>query len=364
MRRGAHLALLLAGAATSVAAQEPTRRAVQLRIEVRTEIEGAELGHSVVSIPELGLERFVGAGAVVVLLVPPGPAHLVVKRLGYYPKDTTILVSDAPSQVVTIVLALLSVRLGAVQVADWPPCLDPGLPRADTDPVGRSVVEQLRQNAERYRLLERSYPFIYAFERSFGRRTLEGLEVVERTDTSASSSQPNWSYKPGTLVRVRRRALSRANDEYAMRIPSLRDISDPTFIANHCFHLAGIEDKGGQRLVRLDIVAAEALKEPDVNIAAWLDSADFRLRAATFHLTRIPPVLANLQRVTNEVFYLEVIPFVPVHYSITAERLEKDSNGAQRIHVERQLVLDVRFTGAVPDGVSQAPVPAPRRRRP
>jgi len=299
-----------------------------------------------------------------VLPVPPGPTHLVVKRLGYQPKDTTILVSDAPSQVVTIVLTKLSVRLGAVQVADWPPCTEPGLPRPDLDPDGRSVIEQLQQNAERYRLLERNYPFIYSYERSFARRTAEGLEVVERTDTSVMSSQPNWSYRPGTLVRTVRRALSRANSEYAMRIPSLRDLSDPIFIANHCFHLAGIEEKGGQRLVRLDIVAAEALKEADVNVAAWLDTADFRLRAATFHLTRIPPALPDLQRVTSEVFYLEVIPFVPVLYSTTAERIERLRSGARVTHIERQLVLDLEFVDAVPEGHPQPARPAPRRRRP
>ncbi len=364
MRIIALAGLVVVATAATLESQVPAHRPVQVLIQVRTELEGAGLGHSVISLPELGLERFVGAGASVVFPIPPGSTHLVVKRLGYLPKDTTILVTDAPSQVITIVLTQLSVRLGAVQVADWPPCLDPGLPHPVTDRDGWNVIEQLQQNAERYRLLERSYPFLYTYERSFARRSAEGLEVVERTDTSAMSSQPNWSYKPGTVVRTVRRALSRSNDSYAMRIPSLRDIGDASFIANHCFHLAGIEEKGGQRLVRLDIVAAEALKSADVNIVAWLDTADFRLRAASFHLTRIPSALAEIERVTSEAFYLEVIPFVPVLYSTTAERIERLRGGTRVTHIERQLVLDLEFVDAVPEGHPQPTRPAPRRRRP
>ena len=71
---------------------------------------------------------------------------------------------------------------------------------------------------------------------------------------------------------------------------------------------------------------------------------------------------ATLVRFTTEVFFLEVIPFVPVMYSTTATSAHRDGDGVERVFIERQQVLDVRFTAEIPPGHVQEP-PRPRGRR-
>jgi hypothetical protein len=146
-----------------------------------------------------------------------------------------------------------------------------------------------------------------------------------------------------------------------MRIPSLSDLTDEQFIDNHCFHVAGLEDKEGQRLLRIDIVAAERLKSSDVNVVAWLDPKDFQLRYATFSLSKIPQQFAGLLHSTSRVSYVELLPFVPVMQLMTAENLVQYEKPERRTRtfIERQRILTLAFLGERPDGVPIDP-PAAR----
>lgn len=352
MRRAARV-VLLAGScaflASPVAAQDRVDRLVT--IQARSAPDGLPLGHAVIAVPELGIERFTGERGAVIVAARPGPLRVSVKRLGFEPKDTVLQVSDAPTQVIAVTLTRLTIQLDSVRVEAWPACTEPGPPSADAGSGADAahVLEQLRQNAERFDLLRRSFPFIYSTERVFTYRLGEAPEVTQAVDTMLLSGDPPWRYRPGTLLASSRAGLILNRRTYTMRLPTLSDFASRAFVETHCFHLAGIEEKAGQRLLRMDIVAAERLRSSDVNVTVWLDTADFRLRFAAMELTRIPSQIRGLTRMTSEVTYLELIPFVPVMFFTVGENLERGSAGEERRLLERQQVLDVRYLGPRPD---------------
>lgn len=351
MRRGVAVALALCAFTSRADAQAVPRN---LLVRVQTAIEGAPLGYSVVALPALGIERFTGANGAVAVAVPTaGPQRLVVKRLGFTPKDTVIMVGDAPSQVVTVRLARVSFRLDPVRVVGWPPCRRPGL--RDATREVRGIVDQLRQNAERYRLLTRTYPFLYYMEREFGRREMDGSYVAESRSVVPVSATPGWTYRPGTLV-----AREPGTTEWLMRIPSIGDLAEQSFVDNHCFHVAGLEEKSGAQLLRIDIVAATRLRGVDVNVAVWLDPTDFQLRHATYTLTKAPPQVRGLLYSSSTARYRELLPFVPVLELLVAENTVQQGRARTetRVLIERQTLQSVQYTGARPDSLVRDSLPA------
>ena len=332
-------------------------------VEVVSATGEQPLGYSIVSAMLLPIERLTGPDGRVTLQLPIGDVRLTVKRLGFEPAEVTYTVTRASPQVVRVTLRRFAARFDTVRVAAWPACEHPGAPSAAIDGVARRVVEQLHQNADRYRLLERQYPFVYRLERAFSRMS-DGIEIPEAADTTILASEVAWRYRPGTLVKEERRYLLSRQVDRTMLIPTLRDLRERAFIDTHCWHVAGIEDKGGQRLLRVDIIVADSITTPDVNIAAWLDTADFRLRAATIVLTKMPAEMPTLVRFSTEIFFVELIPFVPVMFATTATSVHRDDETTERTFIERQQMLDVRFTVMPPPGFEQEPARARGRRRP
>lgn len=339
----ASAAVVLALGAPPVEAQEPAANSVPVRVEVVTADGSAPLAYSVISVPAQGIERFSDANGRVSIPVRPGRVLMRVKRLGFVPRDTTFTVEDAPGQVVRIALARVSFTLDVVRVVGWPPCRRPGLPRRGGDAQLRGIVDQLKQNAERYRLLTTSYPFMYESERRFSHHLPDGKETTDRTDTISVSGVPAWKYKPGKLVSQDR---TQGMNQWIMHIPVLSDLADQDFIDNHCFHVAGLEMKGEDRLLRLDIVAAQRLKSPDVNVSVWLDPVGFQLRHASFTLVGVHQ-WPNLLHVVSRVDYVEVVPFIPVMHETNAENLVREG-GLHVIHNERQTIVRLTFLGARP----------------
>lgn len=345
------VALMLAFVPLVATAQSGGRT---LLVRLVTAAEGAPLGYGVVSLPAHGVERFTPASGAVALPVPEaGPVRLRARRLGFTPVDTTVVVGEGASTTVTVALARVSFTLDAVTVVAWPPCLTPGLSAADARV--RAVVEQLQENAERYRLLVKQYPFVYTVRREFGEKGSDGSYIAQRTDMIPVEGRSEWSYRPGTLIAREPSRVPGGRPDWVMRIPGIADLAEASFIAQHCFHVAGVEEKGGERLLRLDIVAADALKDVDVNVEAWLDPEDYRLRHARFTLTRPPRQVRGLVRSTTAVEYREVIPFVPVVAVTTAENTVQQGRAAPRVSVERQRMERVLFQGPRPDSLQVPP---------
>lgn len=355
-RLGVCLALAV-GALIAIA--RPLASQQQVVVRVVTDPERAPLGYAVVSAPDLGIERFVGPSGVVALAVPlPGAVLLRVKRLGFVSRDTVVTVVAGTPLQVTVALGRFTYRLPAVRVVEIPPCRRPGL-RADTDPAVRGVVEQLRQNAERYRLLAESYPFVYRSERVFRRQVAEGTPQLERQDTVVVDGSPTaWRYRPGNLI-SRAMPADRAGGRWVMHLPQLSDLADDSFIDAHCFHVMGEEEKEGVSLLRLEVKVAERIGGADVDLTAWLDPRDFQLRYATFRLQNFSSRFPTLVGVESAVAYTEVAPFIPVMYETKARNVDGRGRAAARrtIFYEDQRILELTFLRDRPPGSPDAERP-------
>lgn len=350
--------LVLAGAAW-FAAPRPVAAQEQVVVRVVTDPERLPLGYAVVSAPDLGIERFVGPTGVVALQVPlPGRVLLRVKRLGFTARDTVVTVTAGTPLQVTLALGRFSYRLPAVRVVEVPPCRRPGL-RADTDPAVRGVVEQLRQNAERYRLLAESYPFVYRSERIFRRQVAQGTPQLERGDTVVVDGSPTaWRYGPGTLI-SRESVAGQREGRWVMHLPQLSDLADDTFVGAHCFHVMGEEQKEGASLLRVEVRASERIRGADVDLTVWLDPRDFQLRFASFRLTNFAQRFPTLVAVESEVSYTEVAPFIPVMYETKARNVDGRGRPEARrtIFYEDQRILELTFLRERPPGAAGAERP-------
>lgn len=339
------LMALLAGA--ELGGQERSAAAgatVPLDVRVLTE-EGMGLGYSVVTIPGQQLERFADASGRAVFTVAPGRITLRIRRLGFTPRDTTFDAREA--MVVRIAMARVSFKLTEVTVVAWPPCRRPGLPRRRDDPELVGIIDQLRQNAESYRLLTRRYPFSYEAEREMGEQVPGGELDIQSLDTIVVRGDVHERYEPGRLVRYEREGRSRRSPgQWIMRIPSLADLADDRFIDNHCFHVAGLEAKGEGRLLRIDIVASERLRAPDVNVTVWLDPEGYQLRHARFMLVKAE-TFPHLLSLITDVDYAEVVPFVPVISELRTESLVQGEVSAVT-YTERQVTRNLAFRGERP----------------
>ena len=111
---------------------------------------------------------------------------------------------------------------------------------------------------------------------------------------------------------------------------------------NHCCHVAGLEEKEGQELLRLDIVAAERLRTPDVNASVWLDPRDYQLRFANFVLTKVPPTLLTLRVHSSQIEFSKIIPFVPVMQMVFGESVVR----GQRVPSTDRRRADAQRRGA------------------
>lgn len=338
------MALIVGGRLGAQEPAAPSGPTVPLDVRVLTD-EGMGLGYSVVSIPTRGLERFADASGRAVFTIEPGRVALRIRRLGFTPRDTTIDVREAT--VLRIAMTRVSFKLNEVTVVAWPPCKRPGLPRRRDDPELVGIVDQLRQNAESYRLLTRRYPFSYDAEREFGERIPGGELSIQSLDTIVVRGDVHERYEPGRLVRYEREGRSRRSPgQWIMRIPSLADLADDRFIDNHCFHVAGLEPKGEGRLLRIDIVASERLRAPDVNVTVWLDPEEYQLRHARFVLVK-NETFPHLLSVVSDVDYAEVVPFVPVISELRTESLVQGERSAVT-YTERQVTMNLAFRGERP----------------
>ena len=306
------------------------------------------LGYSVVSVPALSRERFSNIdGRFTLGELPAGPVQLRVRHLGYSPVDLSVVVHAGQVDTVRVALTHIAVRLSTMQVRAYPECKNPGIPKASQDSTFATVFDQLHQNAEQYRLLTETYPFVYAVERTMSRILVNGEARMDKIDTLLISSK-KWTYKPGTLVtRVGRGRFG----ETMMNIPTLVNFADKAFLENHCFHNGGLETVDNADLLRVDFVAASRIKEPDVDGSMYLDPVTFQIRRSVLRLTKIPAGLAGLLETEATTIFGEVLPSIPVIADIASvNRFNPNPNRpmSDATANERQRLLKVQFVKGMP----------------
>ncbi|MGH7619476.1 MAG: carboxypeptidase-like regulatory domain-containing protein, partial [Gemmatimonadaceae bacterium] len=270
----------------------------------------------VVSVPGLGRERFTNdRGEFLLTDVPAGSARLVVRHIGYTPATVKVAVRAGRTDSAHVALAHIAVELNRVTVQGLGTCTAPGPPSAAADPVFAAIFEQLRENADRYRLLAEQYPFAYAMERMSSVHYVSGESVITSLDTTNIGTGARWNYVPGTLV-VQTDGVR--NRQVLFNIPTLLQFAERAFLDNHCFANAGVELLGGRPVIRIDFSAAARIKPPDVSGSMYLDRETFQIRRSTLRLTRIPdetPQIAAVEVVTD---FSEIVPSISVPSRITS----------------------------------------------
>ncbi|MES2523507.1 MAG: carboxypeptidase-like regulatory domain-containing protein [Gemmatimonadota bacterium] len=320
-----------------------------LRGTVVDEGTGEPLPFAVISIASLGIERFSNdQGQFVLQGLRAGTYRLRVRQLGHSPVEQDVVIAEGAVQVVTVRLPRLMTKLAAMRVsADWT-CETPGRPTMRDDTTTAQVFEQIEENAERLKLLAKSYPFLIDMERRTYELLGDGPGRLAHVDTFKVFSSDSKQYQPGKVVvevRIGRRR------ESMLKLPTLLDFADRSFQRNHCFIVRGLDDSSGVSLLRVDFKAARKLKSPDVHGSVYLDPTSFTLRRADIQLSQIPKGFPGLRAVTVTTNFVDLRPGLSITGSI---------NGVNEFTItpktvvtgtlEQQSPLSVMFLKARPDG--------------
>ncbi len=317
---------------------------------------GVALGYSVVSVTSPAREQFsTDQGAFVLPGLPAGIVHLRVRHLGYVPVELDVEVRPGVTDTIHIALTHIVVRLNAVQVRAYPACERPGAPSVSEDASFATVFDQLRQNAEQYRLLTRQYPFVYGVERTSGLVFASNMTRRQQVDTIAMRSVDEWRYRPGSVVQQDRRIFFR---DVTMHIPTLAQFADPVFVANHCFHDAGVDTVDGKALLRIDFVAASRIREPDVEGALYLDPVNLQIRRTVLRLSKTPPAVSDLVETEATTLFAELVPSVPIIAAVSSiNRLRPSTKQRDPVTAttEEQRLIAVAFTRGRPGETPKPP---------
>lgn len=309
---------------------------------------GLPLAYSVVSAAAFGRERFSNAEGVFTLTeLPAGSVQLRVRHLGYLPSDLSAIVHAGRVDTIRVSLTHVAVRLSAVEVHALPECKNPGVPKAASDSAFATVFDQLRQNAEQYRLLTDAYPFQFAFQRTMWQTLVNGDVHVESEDTLVLASNKNWTYRPGTVVSRPARSVG----SLTVNIPTLIHFADDVFLDNHCFYNGGVETVDGTELLRIDFNAAARIKDPDFDGEMYLDPVTFQIRRSVLRLSKIPNGLRGLLETEAETQFGEVLPSIPVITEIgSVNRFQADQSQPKSPAAasERQRLIAVHFLKGKP----------------
>lgn len=245
----------------------------------RVVVRGAELPlwYSVVKTTSRG-ERFTDEAGRFTIRVPAGPLGLTAKHIRYAPLDTTISVHDGDTVRVVLPLSLITIQLPAVQSLSQF-CAHPGMADARLSLQLATLFEQMIQNAERNRLLTRSYPFEMDVERKITRPEMSLLARFVAFDTVIQASERKWRYAPGHMLGTRVYGPGVFEGKWTtITVPELADFVDPAFLDNHCFEYAGIDVVEGDSLLRIDFQPAPSVRTPDIAGSLFLDRTTYQLR--------------------------------------------------------------------------------------
>lgn len=353
------LAVLLAGssrvgaqAIPPVPAGRPVAGGVTFTGTVVADGTGMPLPYSTVTIDPIGRERFTDqTGAFTYYGVPAGSYRVRVRQLGYIPLDTTIRINRPVPVSPVLVMTRIATALAEVQVSAPPRrCIVPEESGYVDDAELATVLGEVRKNADRERLLRRTYPFEYRMAQSHSTFDMVTRRQTIRYDTMTFRSDDNWKYRKGRVVSDDRNKLF--GEVRVMRLPTLADLADRGFLTAHCFKYSGISDYNGVPTHRIDFAPDSTLTKPDVEGTIFLDSATYLIRRAEFRLTRggtVKPAILGMNVTTT---YREILPNVALFDEISSSQpLEPEVPGGNALEFrEKQRLLNFRFLRGGPSG--------------
>lgn len=310
------------------------------------------LSYAVVKLSQPEIERFTDSrGRMVVASLPPGSYSFTVRRLGFRPSTRTVAVTAGNPTAITVRLEQVAQQLSKMQVTAAAYCTNPGAPDPVLQPEIHTLVSLLKENAERYRLLVRQYPFESTQARALG-ELRDSVTFIQSVEVNVIPARTRAEYRAGQVV-VRRQ------NKYSMILPTILDLADDGFAKTHCFFFGGTSaqttDRGEETWVRLDVRADDKLKSPDVNGSFYLDSATAQLRKMDIELSRtdrLPPQLASIASVHSTTRFVEIANGLSVMHSVCAvTRLlpsNKKSEAAERAVVPAELQQFSTYTFKTP----------------
>jgi hypothetical protein len=366
-RRGAPV-VLAAVLAVSVAAPGAARaQAAPQRGTLRGVVLSAlgdRIPFAVVALEPAFPHRFTDdSGNFVFRRVPAGTYHFVARQVGYRPVDTTVTIRPDSTIELRVALEHLVVELTQIDVtaeiarAQMPThCTNPGPPDSTLTPDLAAIFVQLKQNAERYWMLADSYPAVYRMSRSRGYVDRNGRTVYTSVDTIEFRTDTRWRYAPGHLMAEN--PSPHGGRELEVQLPTLPDLADSVFDANHCFRLVGLDTLGGDMYVRVDFRPDERLVEPDADGSAYLDPITYLIRYLTMRLTHPDRAVVDLVNLTAKVRFREIAPSIVIADRITSEAASRQGRGLRGELVEGrelQRLLSVFFSKPLPHGEGAGP---------
>ena len=348
-------ALLALGAGAGAVRAQPTAQRGSVRGVVRSP-SGERVPYAVVALEPGFPPRFTDdSGGFAFLHVPPGAYHLVARQVGYRPVDTAVVVRTDSTLVVELRLEHLVVELAQIDVtaelaraARPERCTQPGAPDPAQSPQLAAIFEQLKQNAERYWMLADSYPAIYRMSRSRG-YVDHGQVFYTSVDTVELRTDTRWHYAPGRLLGDIQ--APHGGSELLVKLPTLPDLADSVFDANHCFRLVGLDTLENEMYVRVDFRPEERLVEPDADGSAYLDPITYLIQYLKIRLTHPDRAVVDLVNLTARVQFREIAPSIVIAGHITSEVASR-GQGKMRDQLvegrELQRLLSVLFTRPLP----------------
>ena len=342
-RRSLHRAARAAGAAVLfVIAPGPRGVGAQtgtITGQVISKVEGTPIGYAVIGIPALQREQFTGPdGRFTLTNVPVGRVTLRARHIGHIPHDVTVDVAAGAAASVKIDLERAPIVLPVVTAA--PACVNPGVPSAADAPELAALVGLLRENAERYRLLVKQYPFRYVVQRRYLKRWASDGKVRElKVDTAAFATYTGYVYSPGTVMQ-----RSASGQPYFL-FAQLDDWAGEPFLGSHCFHYGGEAEFDGEKLLEIDFAASEKIETPDMDGAMFLDPRTYQIRRTTVSLSRLPKELKESGGVVVTSVFTDILPSIPVMGQVDAEtRLKLNPvNSAWEANIEEHRLIQVQF---------------------
>ena len=350
-----NVATLIAQNPTTTASPTAPAGSFTLSGTVTADATGQPIPYSTIIIDPIGRERFTDqTGHFVYFAVTPGKYRIRIRQLGYIPIDTTMMLTSGNSSpqfsMVRIPSTLADVHVSA------PPrkCIVPEENGFVDDPELAVVLMEARKNAERERLLRRTYPFEYKLAQQHD--TYDTKDSTHRVvyDTVTFRSDDDWKYRKGKVVSDDRSKLF--GDVRVMRLPTLTDLADVRFLTAHCFKYSGVISDDSIPTHQIDFAPIEEIVSPDVEGSIFIDSATYLIRRAEFRLTKggsIKPAVLGMKVTT---VYREVLPNVALFDVIRSVQ----PVAASATHTnptefrETQQLLSFRFLYGGPPGVDPA----------
>ncbi len=338
---------------TTAQAQNITPGAVTVSGTIVADGTGHPIAFSTVQLQPLGRERFTDQGGYFVYYgVAPGKYNLHVRQVGYLPADTTIVVSASAPVTLRMTLSRIATSLDEVKVSAPPRlCITPDDFLAVPDSELSVILGEAKKNAERELLLRRTYPFEYRFAQTHDTYDMELKTHTMQYDTVVFRSDDTWRYRRAKVVSNDRSKIF--GEIRLMRLPTLSDLADKSFLINHCFKYAGVVTEEGVRTHRIDFLPDSLLIAPDVEGSIFMDSATYKIRRAEFRLTRggtVKPAILGMKVTTS---YREILPNVALFDEISSiQPLGVITPGGNKQEArETQKLLSFRFLITSPPGV-------------